>query len=88
VAEECEADLIITATHGRTGFRHLLIGSVAELVVRHATSPVLVVPSHPEVRATGLERLVRQDDQNSGEREVAPTLRRDPEPSIEEAALP
>jgi nucleotide-binding universal stress UspA family protein len=37
-------DLIITSTHGRTGFMHVLIGSVAEHVVRHAHSPVLVVP--------------------------------------------
>ncbi len=50
VAEEIVPDLIITATHGHSGFRHLLIGSVAELVVRHAKSPVLVVPSHPDVR--------------------------------------
>ena len=37
-------DLIITSTHGRTGFMHVMIGSVAEHVVRHAHSPVLVVP--------------------------------------------
>lgn len=88
VAEECEADLIITATHGRTGFRHLLIGSVAELVVRHATSPVLVVPSHPEVRVKGLERFARQNDQNSDKRSVATTLTRDSKESVEEGALP
>jgi len=39
------SDLIIMATHGRTGFSHLLIGSVAERVVREAKCPVLVVPS-------------------------------------------
>ncbi|MEP6809250.1 MAG: universal stress protein [Chthoniobacterales bacterium] len=43
-AEEIKADLIITSTHGRTGFLHVLIGSVAEDVVRYARSPVLVVP--------------------------------------------
>jgi nucleotide-binding universal stress UspA family protein len=54
MANECGADLVITATHGRTGFKHLLIGSVAEQVVRHAHPPVLVVPSHPAVRQVRL----------------------------------
>jgi len=36
-------DLIVMGTHGRTGITHLLIGSVAERVVRHAPCPVLVV---------------------------------------------
>ena len=39
------ADLIIISTHGRTGLRHALLGSVAEGTVRHAGCPVLVVPS-------------------------------------------
>lgn len=42
-AEKLGADLIIVATHGRTGLGHLLIGSVAEKVVRHAHCPVLAV---------------------------------------------
>ena len=37
-------DLIVIGTHGRTGLSRLLIGSVAEKVVRHASCPVLVVP--------------------------------------------
>jgi nucleotide-binding universal stress UspA family protein len=44
-AEKEQADLIITSTHGRSGFMHVLIGSVAEHVVRYARSPVLVVPA-------------------------------------------
>lgn len=40
------ADLIVISTHGTTGFKHILVGSTAEYVVRHATCPVLVVPSH------------------------------------------
>jgi nucleotide-binding universal stress UspA family protein len=40
-----DADLIVISTHGRTGLGHLLIGSVAEHVVRYAHSPVLVIPS-------------------------------------------
>lgn len=43
-AERQDIDLIITSTHGRTGFMHVLIGSVAEHVVRYAHLPVLVVP--------------------------------------------
>jgi universal stress protein A len=36
-------DLVIMGTHGRTGLKHVLLGSVAERVVRHAPCPVLVV---------------------------------------------
>jgi nucleotide-binding universal stress UspA family protein len=45
-AEKLGVDLIITSTHGRTGFKHVLLGSTAEYVVRHAPCSVLVVPSH------------------------------------------
>ncbi|MBN2466349.1 universal stress protein [candidate division WOR-3 bacterium] len=45
LAEQEAADLIVIATHGRTGWRRLAFGSVAEKVVRTATRPVLVVPS-------------------------------------------
>ena len=43
-----EFDLVVMGTHGRTGVRHLLLGSVAEKVVRHASCPVLTVrvPEH------------------------------------------
>lgn len=44
-AEERQANLIVTATHGNTGLRHVLVGSTAEYVVRHAASSVLVVPT-------------------------------------------
>jgi universal stress protein A len=44
------ADLIIISTHGRTGLRRALIGSVAEGTVRHAACPVLVVPSSAGIR--------------------------------------
>ncbi len=62
-AERRSVDLIITATHGHTGLAHLLIGSVAEQVVRRANQSVLVVPSHPEARAQGLKKFVRGEDQ-------------------------
>lgn len=44
-AEENEIDLIVIATHGRTGLLHTLIGSVTEKVVRYSRVPVLVVNS-------------------------------------------
>ena len=43
IAQERAADLIVMGTHGRTGLRHLLVGSVAEKVVRLAPCPVLTV---------------------------------------------
>ena len=43
IAKDIGADLIVVSTHGRSGLRHLLLGSVAERVVRHAPCPVLVV---------------------------------------------
>ena len=44
-AEEIGADLIVMATHGRTGLKQLLIGSVAEKVVRTSPVPVLTLRS-------------------------------------------
>jgi len=48
IAREKKADLIILATHGYTGLKHVLLGSVAEKIVRHAPCPVLSV--RPEER--------------------------------------
>jgi nucleotide-binding universal stress UspA family protein len=43
VAQEIGADLIVLGTHGRTGLRRLLMGSVAEHILRNAPCPVLTV---------------------------------------------
>ena len=43
VAREEKCDLVILATHGRTGLRRLLLGSVAEQVLRQAPCPVLTL---------------------------------------------
>lgn len=43
-AETWGADLLVVGTHGRTGLVHLLMGSVAEYLVRHSKIPVMVVP--------------------------------------------
>jgi len=42
-AEHEGVDLIVIATHGRTGLRHIMMGSVAEKIVRHSNIPVLSV---------------------------------------------
>ena len=42
-ADEAQADLIVMGTHGRTGVKRLVLGSVAEYVVRHAKCPVVTV---------------------------------------------
>ena len=44
-ASRPDIDLVVTSTHGRTGFNRMLLGSVAEHIVRYAEGPVLVVPS-------------------------------------------
>jgi nucleotide-binding universal stress UspA family protein len=49
VAAEIKADLIVCGTHGLTGLKHMIFGSVAEKVVRKAPCPVLSV-RHPEQR--------------------------------------
>ena len=38
------ANMIVVGTHGRTGLAHVVLGSVAERVVRRATCPVLTIP--------------------------------------------
>lgn len=43
VARDFKADLIVITTHGRTGLKHVFMGSTAERVVRHAPCPVFVV---------------------------------------------
>jgi nucleotide-binding universal stress UspA family protein len=42
-AKRARADLIVIATHGRRGIRHLVVGSCAEKIVRTASCPVLVM---------------------------------------------
>jgi nucleotide-binding universal stress UspA family protein len=45
LASDEAADLIVIATHGTTGWRHAMFGSVAEKVVRLARRPVLTIPA-------------------------------------------
>lgn len=46
-AVDQKVDLIVIATHGRTGLSHVLLGSVAERIVREAPCPVLTIRSSP-----------------------------------------
>lgn len=57
VATEVDADLIVLKTHGRTGLSHLILGNVAEEIVRTAPCPVLTLSplaqqkaAHPRLR--------------------------------------
>jgi nucleotide-binding universal stress UspA family protein len=59
-AEEERIDLIVTATHGRTGLKHVLLGSVAEKLVRVSTVPVLTVKP-----ASMVERVLEEEDVES-----------------------
>ena len=43
VIDEYKPDLVVMATHGRTGVKHMLLGSVAEKIVRLSPVPVLTV---------------------------------------------
>jgi nucleotide-binding universal stress UspA family protein len=47
-AQTLKVDLIVISTHGYTGLKHVLLGSTAERVVRHAHCPVLVVRGKPD----------------------------------------
>jgi len=48
VAGEWKADIIVMGTYGRTGLPHVLMGSVAEKVIRHSTKPVFIIPAKKE----------------------------------------
>jgi nucleotide-binding universal stress UspA family protein len=54
MAEQEKVDIIVMATHGRTGLDHVILGSVAEKVVARSSCPVLVVPAVKRVKGVGL----------------------------------
>jgi nucleotide-binding universal stress UspA family protein len=56
-AEAENIDLIVIGTHGRTGLAHVLLGSVAEAVVRHAGCPVITVRRPAVAPGSGAEAL-------------------------------
>jgi Universal stress protein family len=61
-SKQWPADLIVTGTHGRRGARHLMLGSVAEGLIRIATKPVLLIRG-PE---KSLEPATRVDADAAG----------------------
>lgn len=48
-ADTFQADIVVLGTHGRSGFKRLVLGSVAEAFVRLSTRPVLLVPQKSDV---------------------------------------
>jgi len=48
MAQKEQCDLIVMGTHGRTGLKHLLLGSVTEHVLRHARCPVVTIRDRPD----------------------------------------
>ncbi len=58
IANDCDADLIVMGTHGRSGLNRMLMGSVAEYVLRHARCPVLTMKP-------GTEEHLQQNDSSS-----------------------
>lgn len=56
---ECQPDLIVLGTHGRSGFERLLLGSVTERVLRKAPCPVLTVPPRAaDIRPPAFGRIL------------------------------
>lgn len=59
IAQQRGCDLIVMGSHGRGALAHLLVGSVAEYVLRHARSPVLTIRDRPaEERPLGEPRVL------------------------------
>ncbi len=61
-AERLDCDLIVMGTHGRRGISHLLLGSVAERVVRTSSMPVLTIRSEATVNPDGITRILVPHD--------------------------
>ena len=60
VAHQRQCDLIVMGTHGRTGLRHLLLGSVAERIVRKASCPVLTART-PFIQTTSRDLFMPEE---------------------------
>jgi nucleotide-binding universal stress UspA family protein len=57
-ADAMQADLLVVGTHGRTGFERLVLGSVAEKVLRKAVCPVLSVPPRSDEARPIFKRIL------------------------------
>ena len=54
IADQENVDIIVMATHGRTGLDHVILGSVAEKVVARSSRPVLVIPALARAKGAAL----------------------------------
>ncbi|MGB9932334.1 universal stress protein [Haloarcula amylolytica] len=73
-ADETDIDLIVMGTHGRTGVRRFLLGSVTEKVVRLADVPVLSVKADAEPGTVSFDDILLPTDGSSGaEAAIEPT---------------
>lgn len=63
-AEERNIDLLVIGSHGRTGIGRILLGSVAERTIRHATMPVLTIRAEP--LAGEVDRILVPTDGSAG----------------------
>ncbi len=59
MADREQCDMIVMGTHGRTGLSHLVFGSIAEYVMRHARCPVVTTRMRPTVELPLEEPLVQ-----------------------------
>ena len=77
LVHEKNIDLAILGTHGRTGLKHLLMGSVAEALFRNLPCPVLTVGPNVSMRsmeATGIKHVLFPTDLSDESRAVFPYL--------------
>lgn len=74
VIREKSIDLVVAGTHGRTGWRRLLLGSVAETIYRFATCPVLTVGPALEPDGVLFERILFPTDLSDESKAILPYL--------------
>lgn len=76
LANSEKADLIVLGSHGRTGLARLLMGSVAEGIVRRAPCPVLTVRSHADEDAGPSKEQPDASEEQAAEAETGPRGKR------------
>jgi len=76
IVRDQNVDLVVVSTHGRTGLKHLVMGSVAEELIRSATCPVLALGPHvaKSSMSTDLKHILFPTDLSEESRAVFPHL--------------
>lgn len=83
VATDRDVDRIVVGSHGRDGAKRLLLGSVAETVVRRAPVPVTVVRQPPQIDGDGPTRIIVPfDDSDSSKAALSHAVEQYPEAAI------